>query len=69
MNRLDDHHQELLAAWKRMEQIWSNARLQWKDQVRADFEQQHWVPLESQVHDYSRALESMAKGIRGLSRG
>jgi hypothetical protein len=39
---------------------WSLARAQWKDNVAAEFEEQHLIPLQAHLRNASTAMSSAA---------
>ena len=64
MNRLNDQYQELQAQWRQVSNLWTEARTKWRDQIRADFERQHWQPLENQIKPYFKALEDLCGEVQ-----
>ncbi len=40
---------------------WEQVQDQWNDPVRRDFEENHWVELETRVHAALQAMERLAQ--------
>jgi hypothetical protein len=50
---------ELNSALKTLRERWEDAKAQWNDPVRDDFEEQFWLPLEAQVRSTLRGIERL----------
>jgi hypothetical protein len=50
---------ELNSALKTLRERWEDAKAQWNDAVRDDFEEQFWLPLEAQVRSTLRGIERL----------
>jgi hypothetical protein len=51
---------ELNYALKTLQEHWEQMKTQWDDAVRQAFEEQFWLPLESQVRATLRGIERLA---------
>jgi len=50
---------ELNSSLKTLREHWQEAKAQWNDPVRDDFEEHYWVPLETQVRATLRGIERL----------
>jgi len=51
---------ELNSALKTMRLRWDEVKTEWDDAVCHDFEEHHWMPLESQAVSTLRAIDRLA---------
>ena len=51
---------ELNAALKTMRLRWEEVKTDWHDAVCRDFEENHWLPLETQCLSTLRAIDRLA---------
>ncbi len=59
--KLYDGMKTLRAHWDDIQQIW-------KDPVRDEFEEQHWKPLEVQLHSAMRAIDRLDQVLTKMRR-
>ncbi len=68
MASLINHHAELDAAWKLLEQRWQLVGEVWTDQAHDQFAADYWQPLEQQTQATQRALERLAQVVAQAQR-
>jgi hypothetical protein len=59
---------ELSTALKTLGEHWEEAKTQWTDQVRQEFEDGFWTHLEGQVRATLRGIERLAPAVIRLRR-
>jgi len=55
---------ELNNGLKCAHEVWEDTKTLWKDSASRAFENDYWIPLESQVHATLQAMEQLA-GVLG----
>lgn len=68
MTNLTNHHHELDAAWKLLQQRWQATGEVWNDRVRDEFAAQHIEPLAQQTQAVARSLERLAQVVSKAQR-
>lgn len=56
--------EELLVAWRRLEDQWERTRGAWADSASDAFQNDHWNRLEEQVVVIKREMEHVSESIR-----
>lgn len=57
---LSSSSMELNHALKELRVLWEETKDSWDDVVRHDFEENYWIPLETQLVAVLRAMERLA---------
>jgi hypothetical protein len=55
-------------AWNVLRQQWQTVTPLWQDQVRRQFEQRFWQPLESQMPALLQEMDNLARVIEQAQR-
>jgi hypothetical protein len=59
---------ELNASFTTLGEHWEEAKTQWSDQVRQDFEEGFWNHLDGQVRATLRGIERLLPALQRLQR-
>jgi hypothetical protein len=59
---------QLSFAFKNMQEQWEETQQRWRDQVRKDFAEQHWLPLATRVPEVLAAMDALEQVLARMQR-
>jgi len=68
MNNTSGAHESLTIEWNQFQKSWQDSRATWKDEIASQFEKQFVVPLEADIPQFLRALESLNDELKAAQR-
>jgi len=58
---LKQNHRLCATDWEHLQQVWRRTRAEWNDNVRVQFEQQFWEPIEHTLPQFLEVLDQLAR--------
>lgn len=68
MNRVADAHERVDIEWTQLQSTLRDLRTVWSDSVADEFEKRFIAPLEADIPQFLRALESLRDELRAAER-
>ena len=59
---------QLSFAFKALQEQWEDTRAQWRDKVRDDFAEHHWLPLATRIPEVLSAMDALEQVLTRMQQ-